>query len=228
MARSASPEPFRSADEDPREPARQVSNLLLVLERAWNMPAPMTSSCSHRLFIALAAVSALAVLSSPAQAEEPERIIIVDPDAYPPPSARVPTLVAGAALTGIFYGGAVGASYVWPDARGAQDLRIPVVGPWMKLVQTGCSDTNPGCNTVWLVLGAVAAGLDGLGQAGGIGLLLEGIFMQTRSPASTAQPALRRDSTTKGELATRTGFSWYPVPVSAGVDGVGLGVAGAF
>jgi hypothetical protein len=196
------------------------------------------------LFVSLAAAGAFGALTSPVLAQEPTREVRVDPDAYPPPQTRLPVLAAGALLTGAFYGGAVGASYLWPDARGAEDLRIPVVGPWMKLFQTGCSDTAPSCNQFLIAIGAVLAGLDGLGQAGGIGLLLEGIFMPTRpsaattfgvpgtvgslrlSPGGASSTPFARDGLTP--TPSWRSVSWHPVPFAAGADGVGLGVAGTF
>lgn len=200
-----------------------------------------------RSFLALAAAAAVATPCLEARAEEPTRVIQVDPDAYPPPSARAPLLLTGAAVTGVFYGAALGASYLWPDARGAEDLRIPIAGPWLKLFQTGCSDTNPNCNKLLLAVGAVLAGIDGLGQAGGVGLMLEGIFMQTRHPAtqrgvagfrgaprggawsSTARSAGTFASMPQSPtLEPRPSVAWYPVPFAAGDDGVGFGVAGTF
>lgn len=191
------------------------------------------------LFLGLAALGACVAVCPSAHAEEPERVIHVDPDAYPPPAARTPLILTGAAVTGVFYGGAVGASYLWPDARGAEHLRIPLVGPWMKLFQTGCSDTAPSCNEFLIAVGAVLAGLDGLGQAGGIGLLLEGIFMQTRPPTAPPSAAPTRSGwgtglhlgSDGGEARRSTSTSsitWYPVPIVGGADAVGLGVAGVF
>lgn len=200
----------------------------------------------RRLFLAFAAATAVLAPCLDARAEEPTRVIEVDPDAYPPPSTRVPLLLTGAAVTGVFYGAAVGASYFWPDARGAEDLRIPVVGPWMKLFQTGCSGTGS-CNHFWLAVGAVLAGLDGLGQAGGVGLMLEAVFLQTRQPVASfgstdwgvgfAGAVRRSDAKSAGGFAStprasvlepRSSITWYPVPFTAGDDGVGLGVAGMF
>ncbi len=199
------------------------------------MAPPMRLPRIFRLFVSLAAIGACGVVCPEARGEEPRRVTRVDPDAYPPPAARVPLILTGAAVTGAFYGGAVGASYLWPDARGAEHLRIPIVGPWMKLFQTGCSDTAPDCNRFLLAVGAVLAGLDGLGQAGGVGLLLEGIFLQTR-PAAPAPPpgawgpTLRLGADGGATPAPRASgsVSWYPVPIVGGADAVGLGVAGVF
>lgn len=202
------------------------------------MAPPMASPSLRPLFVSLAAAGVFGALTPSAAAQEPTREVRVDPDAYPPPQTRLPVLAAGALVTGAFYGSAVGASYLWPDARGAEDLRIPIVGPWMKLFQTGCSDTAPSCNQFLIVVGAVLAGLDGLGQAGGVGLLLEGIFMPTRSSAATTPGATgslrlqpvgaRPGNFGRDGLTPTTRVSWHPVPFMAGADGVGLGVAGTF
>lgn len=178
----------------------------------------------QRWLALLTAVTAFGALCPDARAEEPTRPVRIDPDAYPPPSAQGRLLLTGAVMTGAFYGAAVGASYFWPDSPGAADLRIPVVGPWMKVFQTGCSDTNPNCNKVFMVIGAVLAGLDGLGQAGGLGLLLEGIFLETRAPRTTAFTEPTR--VPSDPLVSRRSF--YPVPLLTGDDGIGLGVVGTF
>src|SRR6478609_2429871 len=82
-----------------------------------------------------------------ARAEEPSRLIRFDPEAYPTPATRGRVALAGAAVTAAFYAPAFGASYAWPDSPGAEDLRIPVAGPWMKLFQTGCAENDSDCST---------------------------------------------------------------------------------
>ena len=64
-----------------------------------------------------------------AHADEPSRLIRFEPDAYPTPATRGSVALAGAAVTAAFYAPAFGASYMWPDSPGAEDLRIPVAGP---------------------------------------------------------------------------------------------------
>jgi hypothetical protein len=63
-----------------------------------------------------------------------------------------------------------------------------------------------------LVITGILAGMDGVLQAGGLGLALESIFMPTASPKARAstKPSVR------------------PVPIVAGGDALGLGVAGTF
>src|SRR6478735_7260221 len=128
-------------------------------------PSRRTARIAPITVAAVAASSALCVMAftQTASAEEPSRVIKFDPEAYPPPEARLNTALTGAAVTAVFYAPAFGASYLWPDSPGASDLRIPVAGPWMKLFQTGCPENNKDCSTFWMVTGAVLAGLDGLG-----------------------------------------------------------------
>jgi hypothetical protein len=76
---------------------------------------------------------------------------------------------------------------------------------------TGCPKHDPNCSTVVLVVVAVLTGIDGVLQAGGVGLMLESMFLPTSS-AEKKSPAPKAD----------------PVPIVAGRDGVGLGVVGTF
>jgi hypothetical protein len=134
----------------------------------------------------------------------------------PPPSTRWNVLFTGLAVTGISYGLALGASYVWPDGRTSEELRVPIVGPWMAIADTGCPEDQTDCSTVLLVVGAVFTGIDGVLQAGGLGIALESAFMPTSSGAK------------REKRATSLTPSIRPVPYVAGRDGVGLGVVGTF
>jgi len=136
---------------------------------------------------------------------------------YPPPSARRNLLIIGLASTAVWYGGALAASYAAPDAPGAKDLRIPLAGPWMSLSHAGCGGGSD-CNKLLVVLGAIATTLDGIGQAAGLALSAEGLFMPTQEPrrAHAALPA-NRDA----DFALRPTFD-------AGKNSVGFGVLGVF
>ncbi len=180
--------------------------------------------------LASAAAACLTVsfgLMSEARADEPSRVIRFDPEAYPTPPTRSSVALAGAAVTAAFYAPAFGASYMWPDSPGAEDLRIPVAGPWMKLFQTGCAENDSDCSTFWVVTGAIFVGLDGLGQAGGVGLLLESLFMTTREPGSVPPPAASLPSY-RANVAPAPSLTLRPVPYHAGRDAFGLGVIGTF
>jgi hypothetical protein len=171
----------------------------------------------------LAALVALMV-AHPAQADEPVRPETFDPGDYPPPSARVGLLLGGLGATAGWYGAALGFSYLWPDAPGADDLRIPVAGPWMALADTGCADDDPGCSKFIVVIRAILTTLDAVGQTGGVAVAGEALFLPTAEPAPARKdlPPLRLPP------RQEQGFKLRPVPVLAGRDGVGLGVMGTF
>jgi hypothetical protein len=116
--------------------------------------------------------------------------------------------------TAAWYGGAVGASYIWPDEPGAKDLRIPFAGPWMSLSHAGCHGRS-GCSTVLVVFGAVLTALDGVGQAAGLGLTAEGLFMPTQEPRRARATLRHRD------------FDLRPT-FDAGQNSVSVGVLGVF
>lgn len=166
-------------------------------------------------------LSALAVLatfgfSSAAQADEPVAPDHADPGRVPDQSARWPLVLTGLGVTGFWYGSAVGFSYLWPDAPGAHDLRIPVAGPWLALGETGCAASDPDCSSIIVVLRAVLTTIDGVGQAGGLLAMAEGAFL----PTSVFAPRPRKQRPAHIDVA--------PVPYVAGRDGVGLGLVGSF
>ena len=134
-------------------------------------------------------------------------------DEYPPPSARRNLMLVGFGSTAVWYGGALAASYAAPDAAGAKDLRIPVAGLWMSLAHAGC-DGGPDCNTLLVVLGAIATTLDGIGQAAGLVLAAEGLFMPTQ------EPKRKRASLSHNAFELRPSFDAGKNTVSFGVLGV--------
>lgn len=169
-----------------------------------------------------AAVAALALLlgSQRARADEPVRPRHHDVGVYPHTSARLPLFLVGAGTTAVFYGAAAGASYLWPTAPGAKDLRLPLVGPFMALGKTGCAVNNPGCNTLFVVLRAILTSIDGVAQVGGVGVMGEALFLPTTIDSPAARRRARRQSAKAFEI--------HPVPFVSGSDGVGLGVIGRF
>ncbi len=174
--------------------------------------------------LALTGSLALATLCAPrpALADEPVRPTHVDPDVFPPSGTQLKLALVGLGVTSLWYGAAVGSSYAWPDAPGANDLRIPVAGPWMALADTGCADDDPNCSTFTVVLRAILTTMDAVGQAGGVLVAAEALFMPTQEASSAPQrqplPQLRR----------APAASVRPVPFVAGKDGVGLGLVGLF
>jgi len=160
-----------------------------------------------------------ATFATLAQAEEPlPPVVNAPPPAdLPPPGARVTHIVAGLATTAVAYGVGLGTSYLWDeqDWRGSKNLRIPVVGPWMALGQTGCAENHPGChNKFSIVVGALFVVLDGVVQAGGLGIAGEGLFLKT----SGNKPAPQKAQAT----------TLRAVPFNFEKNGVGLGVVGTF
>lgn len=135
----------------------------------------------------------------------------------PPPSTRWGLLGTGLAVTGVSYGLVLGASYAWPNERNSEELRVPIVGPWMAIANTGCTKDDPECSTVMLVFTAVLIGMDGVIQAGGLGMALEAAFLPTSNlPTSHTKSRATNKPTVR------------PVPYVAGRDTVGLGVVGTF
>lgn len=162
--------------------------------------------------LAFAAVTSLA---APSRADEPLPPDTADPERYPVTGAGSRAFVFGAATTAFWYGAALGFSYLWPDAPGAEALRIPVAGPVLALAETGCARDDPGCGTFGVVLRAVLTTIDGVGQIGGVGVMLESLFLTTRPPAAPRPP---RDA---------RAVEWRALPV-AGEGSVGFAVLGRF
>jgi hypothetical protein len=147
------------------------------------------------------------------------RVVTYDPGEYPPPSARWGLLAVGAGTSVAWYGGGLACSYLWPDAPGASDLRIPVAGPWMALADSGCADDDPDCSTLWVVTRAVLTALNGVGQIGGLAVVGEALFLPTASPRA----ALRRPSSEHASA-----LRLRPLPMLTPRGGVGFGVLGQF
>jgi hypothetical protein len=175
---------------------------------------------------ALAATSARA--EEPA-AKSPAPAPAAATDELPPPGARTTHIVAGAATTVVSYGLALGASYLFDpeDLNGAKDLRIPIAGPWMALGKTGCPTSDPDCSPATLVVGAILMIFDGVAQAGGLGVIGEGLFLNTSSGRPAARKA-QSGQTPGGYAQHGTEATVRAVPFNFGKDGVGLGVIGTF
>jgi hypothetical protein len=136
-------------------------------------------------------------------------------DQYPPPSARRNTLIAGGLTLAAWYGLALGSSYIWPDTIGAKDLRIPVAGPWMAFAHSGCGPVAS-CSEAIVVIRAIATALDGVGQATGLMIAGEGLFLPTQEPKHVPAEALQQKR-----------FEMRPT-FDAGKNTVGFGVLGVF
>jgi hypothetical protein len=165
--------------------------------------------------------------AAPAAAlEEPE---------YPPPSARWKVVTAGLGTTAVFYGAAVGASYVFTDTLGVNQLRTPVVGPWLAIANGGCP-AGDDCSTVLAIVRVVFTALDGAAQAGGLAVALEGMFMPTeewapppRAPSGAPPPAPKGPApTTPSPSNGDKNLFLLPTPMTVGAGGIGVGVVGRF
>jgi hypothetical protein len=152
---------------------------------------------------------ALSILAAPAlaRAEDPVR-----PMRYPPTSVRWKLITGGILITGVAYGIGFLAATQWSDAPGAKDLKIPVAGPWIAFANNGCPSGD--CGAMPYVRGVLEV-LSGIAQAGGMGLVGEGIFMTTESNRA---PGSRADS---ARVTLR------PVPV-VGAEHAGIGLVASF
>ncbi len=198
------------------------------------MILPLRSS----LIATVAAAAVLLVCSQAHSDEAPVKQYVID-DRLPPAPVKWNLIGAGLGTTLAFYAAAQPFSYAWPDTPGVRELRIPVVGPWMALAQSGCADTDPDCSIAWVAARSVLMVLDGLGQIGGLGIALEGLLVSTspvdpqsqirqptRAPSSPPAPA-PSPNTTQPTDSPRNLF-YLPRPIVIGQRGLGLGVSGMF
>lgn len=133
-------------------------------------------------FCILAVATLSLTLAETGRADEPEPIHRYEDDRRPPHHVRPKLLLTGVLFTGVFYAPALGASYLFPDHEGATQMRIPVAGPWMAFSKTKLCNARPEldpCSNFLQVTGAVLLVLDGIGQAGGVALVLQSLFMRT-------------------------------------------------
>lgn len=175
-----------------------------------------------RCVVGLVVVGALAGASAQVHAQEPPRREYVVDTGVPPAGTGWKLVLGGLGTTAAFYALAQPFSYAWPDAPGAHDLRIPVAGPWMAIANNGCPDDEPDCSTAWVVVRGILTAIDGLGQLGGLGIALEGLFVPTAPAAAAPKPRPEPSPAPPRQLF------WTPGPMTVGSHGVGLGVVGAF
>jgi hypothetical protein len=185
------------------------------------------------------------VIATPARAQEtparggPEETASDDTaPAYPPPSTRWKLVFGGLGTSAVFYGAATGMSYLYPDAPGAKDLRIPVAGPWLAIAHNGCPADEPDCSGVLVAIRTIITAIDGLGQAGGLAILLEGIFVPTQERAAAPKRAPTPKPSTPSAPPSTTPPStpptepknlyFLPTPMTVGARGIGVGVLGRF
>lgn len=134
------------------------------------------------------------------------------PEHYPPPEARWKTIGLGGVLVVVGYGLGLGTSYIWDGAPGMDSLRTPLIGPVGAIADSRCgANEGSACSTPTVVVRAILAGLSGLAQVGGIGVLTEGVVMHTEErPAPRAQAS-----------------QWYALP-TASKTGAGVCIGTTF
>ena len=175
-------------------------------------------ACAIAVVVALSSAGA-------AHAEEPTiDEVRYNPTELPPTGTGFRMMLTGVLLTGAWYGAAYGTSYLYEDAPNAKDLRLPVIGPWKAMLDVGCGPEESTCSTSTVVLRTTLAVVSGVGQAGGVLVFLEGLFLDTGSNAP--QPASPTKPNARSERAPETaGLSWSATPISlpggAGVELVG-------
>ncbi len=129
---------------------------------------------------------------------------------YPPSSVRLPLILGGSFVTLAAYGITVASALTWDDVPGADAMLVPIVGPWIAVAQNGCAPDDPDCGAILWIRGILLV-IDGIAQAGGLGLIGEGIFMTTEADAPAEKPAT----------------SWMVAPVVTPTQ-TGIGVIGSF
>lgn len=138
---------------------------------------------------------------------------------YPPPLVRLKLIGLGLLITGGAWGASFGSGQYWKTVPGADQLKIPIAGPWMALGKSGCATDDPACAPAKIgVRGAIYV-LDGITQIAGLGLIVEAIVMKTESAAPEKKASF---------LGLRyRGLEVTPVPVTSPTF-TGLGLVGTF
>jgi hypothetical protein len=168
--------------------------------------------------VAAAALGTAGLIATDARADEPVAPEVeMNPTRFPPPPTQPALVLIGGAVTAGWYVPALLTSLAWPDSNSAGSLKIPVAGPYMALFKTdGCNAHETHCSTFSVIFRSVVAGLSAVGQTGGVLVMLEGLFVPTAVPSSSA----RRTSVERSSVSV--------APVAVGSTGTGLGLVGAF
>ncbi|HKQ69003.1 MAG TPA: hypothetical protein VJT73_06680 [Polyangiaceae bacterium] len=211
------------------------------MRRSWHLAVSLAFGAALGANTVRAQSASPAQGGSPAQGAQaeatPPAADEADVPLYPPPSTRWKMFGVGIGTTVAFYGAAVGLSVLYPDEPGFQDLRIPIVGPWMAVANNGCPADEPDCSEVFVVMRTLFGVLDGVAQAGGLAIAAEGLFMptQVQAPLPNAPsftPKAPSPSTPPPSTPTPSGSDknlfLLPTPMTVGARGIGLGVVGRF
>jgi hypothetical protein len=165
------------------------------------------------LSISLAALALTALgtarADEPAEAE-PIATAPAREAAHPPSSVRLKLGLGGVAVAGGAYAVSYAMASNFPEVPGMTGLKIPIVGPWIALGQSGCATDDPDCGAKVVLRGFLLV-IDGLAQIGGLGLIAEGVLMKTDASAP----------------AKASAFTIRPTPLVTG-SVTGLGFVGSF
>ncbi|MBW2455392.1 MAG: hypothetical protein JRI68_12810 [Deltaproteobacteria bacterium] len=171
------------------------------------------------LSVPLLAAASLLLASTPAAAADADEApaamapAVMAPDdvevmRYPPSSVRFGLIGGGLVALGVPYGIGALCAEAWPEVPGSDWLYAPVIGPWVAFAQNDCAPDDEGCGAI-MVLRGILYVVSGVAQAGGVGLVGEGLFMTTEAE-ETAPEA-----------------SWTVLPM-ASPEHAGLGIFGTF
>ncbi len=174
----------------------------------------------------LAVILAVALIALSPSIARAQAVAAEPTPAYPPPSTRWAVAALGVGTTAFFYGLAAGASYGWPDAPGTHDLRTPIIGPWLAISHGGCPATDLDCSTLLVIARTAVEALDGAAQAGGLAVMLEGLFMPTQERSAAAPPPTKTPTPEPG--GSDKNLFYLPMPITVGTRGLGIGVIGRF
>jgi hypothetical protein len=163
------------------------------------------------LSISLAALALTAM--GTARADEPVEALATAPareTPHPPSSIRLKLALGGVAVTGGAYAMSYAMASNFPEVPGMSGLKVPIVGPWIALGQSGCAADDPDCGAKVVLRGFLLV-IDGLAQLGGVGLIAEGALVKTDASAPVKASA----------------FTIRPMPLVTG-SVTGLGFVGSF
>jgi hypothetical protein len=173
-------------------------------------------------FLGAVALVAVTLGGGDAGADEPkppERD--TSPAVFPDGPTQPNLLLIGGVVTVVWYGAALGTSYLWSDSPSASALRIPVAGPYMALAKTGCGSQEVGCGTLTVVIRTLFTSLSAVGQVGGLLAMAEGALLPTA--------AAERDVSSVFRLAGESGEAEVRLePAQVGASDLGLSLTGAF
>lgn len=150
---------------------------------------------------AATAADSAATPESPAAVASPTAVTL---ERHPPSTVRTSILFAGLGFTAAAYGITALTSYGFPSAPNAQELRLPVIGPWLALATNRCPAEEPDCGAIVYGRGILEV-LSGLAQLGGLAIATESLFLTTETPST--QPAAVSFSVRPSVTPSLAGFS---------------------